>query len=73
MVGDMDSPLSSWGYCVAPFRLGIWTGPYLDWNGGQNGDAHFPLCGPEGLFTVLVCLFTTGLRTIPLRRIVVNT
>ena len=41
--------------------------------GGQNSDAHFPLCGPAGLFVVSVCLFAAGLRTIPLRHIVVNT
>ena len=22
-------PLSGWGYGLAPFRLGIWTGPFL--------------------------------------------
>ena len=23
----MDRPLSNWGYGLAPFQLGIWTGP----------------------------------------------
>ena len=27
-VGDMDPPHSSRGYGLAPFRLGIWTGPF---------------------------------------------
>ena len=27
-IGDMDWPLSSWGYGPVPFRLGIWTGPF---------------------------------------------
>ena len=29
-VGDMDWPLSGWGYGLAPFRLGIWTPPRTD-------------------------------------------
>ena len=28
LVGDMDWPLSGWGYGLAPFWLGIWTGPF---------------------------------------------
>ena len=27
-VADMDWPLSNWGYGLAPFQLGIWTGPF---------------------------------------------
>ena len=27
-VGDMDRPLSSWRYGLAPFQLEIWTGPF---------------------------------------------
>ena len=27
-VGDMDWPLSNWRYGLAPFQLGIWTGPF---------------------------------------------
>ena len=27
-VGDMFRALSNWGYGLAPFRLGIWTGPF---------------------------------------------
>ena len=27
-VGDMDRPLSSWGYGLASFHLGIWTGSF---------------------------------------------
>ena len=27
-VADMDRPLSSWGYVLTPFRLGIWIGPF---------------------------------------------
>ena len=27
-VGDMDRPHASWGYGLAPFRLGIWTSPF---------------------------------------------
>ena len=27
-VGDMDRPLSSLGYGMAPFQLGIWIGPF---------------------------------------------
>ena len=27
-VGKMDWPLSSWGYGLAPFHLGIWIGPF---------------------------------------------
>ena len=38
-VGDMDRPLSSWGYGLAPFRLGIRTGPFL------VGDMDWPLSG----------------------------
>ena len=26
--GDMDWPLSRWGYGLAPFQLGIWSGPF---------------------------------------------
>ena len=28
MVRLMDLPLCGWGYGPAPFRLGIWTGPF---------------------------------------------
>ena len=28
LVRDMDRPLSIWGYGLAPFKLGIWFGPF---------------------------------------------
>ena len=28
-VGEMHRPLSGWGYGPAPFKLGIWNGPFL--------------------------------------------
>ena len=35
LVKDMDQPTFSWGYGLAPFRLGIWTAPFpvgdMDW------------------------------------------
>ena len=38
-VGDMDWPVSNWGYVPAPFQLGIWTGPF------PIGDMDWPLSG----------------------------
>ena len=36
VAGDMDWPLSSWGYGLALFQLGIWIGPFpvgdMDWS-----------------------------------------
>ena len=38
-VGDMDRPLSSWGYGLALFRSAKWTGPF------PAGDMDWPLSG----------------------------
>ena len=56
-----------------PSSLWYTVHQFVCYYGGQNGDAHFPLCGLASLVAISVCLFTAGLRTIPLRRIVVNT
>ena len=41
LVGDMDQPLSSWGYGLAPSWSGIWTSPFL------VGDMDWPLSSWE--------------------------
>ena len=49
-VGDMERPLSSWGYGSAPFQLGICTGPFpvgdMDWPvfGCQMSNRHLEPC-----------------------------
>ena len=51
-------PLSGWGYGPAPFRLGIWTGPFsvgdMDWPlfGWGYGPAPFQLGIWTGPFSV---------------------
>ena len=46
-VGDMDRPISSWGFGLAPFWFGMWTGPFpmrdMDWplSGWGHGLAPF--------------------------------